>query len=82
MLKVGKLYQNITQDDSWPLYCIEKPHVCCGWLKPGDIFVPIAIVASDSPWIEYKILCTGGTLSTVMFSNFDNLKGSFHRIVA
>lgn len=62
---IGKLYQNVTKNEAWPLFLIEP----CGrllkrkrYLSAGDTFIPLDESQQDSNYIHLKLLADDGVV--------------------
>lgn len=59
---IGKLYQNVTKNEAWPLFPIEPNSSFKRYLSSGDIFIPLDESKQDSNFVYLKLLADDGTV--------------------
>lgn len=57
---IGKIYQNITKNEAWPLFPIESNSQLKRYLSSGDTFIPLDESKQDSNYIHLKLLADDG----------------------
>lgn len=83
--KIGKLYQNVTKNEAWPLYQVSEKTVNnikkLGYLSSGDTFVVVA-ESYDSNYIHLTILFEDGSVYKIMvLKNTKYIQSWFREIV-
>lgn len=75
--KIGKMYQNITKNESWPLYAIEFKDTeeyqseyskRKGYIRSGDTFVPLEELHTTN-YLHVKILAEDGIVYRIAILN-------------
>lgn len=76
--KIGKMYKNITNNESWPLYAVEVKENTDeyqseyskrkGYLRSGDIFVPLEELHTTN-YLHVKILAEDGIVYRIAVLN-------------
>lgn len=76
--KIGKMYQNITINESWPLYAVEVKEDSDeyqseyskrrGYLRSGDIFIPLEELQTAN-YLHVKILAEDGIVYRIAVLN-------------
>ena len=72
LFEIGKMYQNIEQEVTWPFYLFKNDCLTAvieKYLHPNNTFVVLEYIDnSGQVWDSYKILLEDGSLYYLMFS--------------
>lgn len=87
--KIGKIYQNITKNESWPLYAVTVQETDeyqseyskrKGYLQSGDTFIPLEELHTTN-YLHVKILAEDGiTYRIAVLNNVKHLVTWFEEV--
>lgn len=85
--KIGKIYQNVTKQEAWPLYALHDDDEYKseflkrkGYLRSGDTFIPLQELQTTN-YLHVKVLTEDGIVYTIaVLNNIRYLQTWFHEV--